>query len=53
MGLLLLLDDVLTLVILLYLQPHLSHDVLVNILLKSCSCDSFFSCVVKNIGVTV
>ena len=27
--------------ILLYLQSHLSHDVLVNILLKTFSCDSF------------
>lgn len=41
MGLMSLVNDILTLKILLCLQPHLSHGVLVNILLKSFSCDSF------------
>lgn len=41
MGLLSLDNDILTLMILLYLQPHLRHDVVINILLKSFSCDSF------------
>lgn len=40
-GLMSLVNDILALTLLLHLQPHLSHYVFVNILLKSFSCDSF------------